>query len=232
MSSTTTTSSSSFSPIALGHTRNSRGELGTFVNPHACSCHTCQDYTGDEAGELMPDLSFLKAIGEASIRERDQEQRPGIGGLTDGLISPSTLLGRNTTAEERASAMDMQRLRRPIQRTSSNAVFDSSSVVPLGRTATNEDTGLNLPPPPPLSRMVNRPSLSILTSLPDVDEEDTMDRLRSLRSQLQMEQDDLYKDLFTRQEIEAADERNEDLGRKIRAIENCMLEFGAIFRMR
>lgn len=223
-----TTSSSSFSPIALGHTLNSRGELGTFVNPYACSCHTCMDYVAGTPEDSLPNLSFLKAIGEASIQEREQEQRPGIG----NLISPSTLLGHPTPPPTNRVLFRAP----PIQRTSGNAVFDGSSVVPLSRTAASQEeaTGLNLPPPPPLTRVERfpMPSLSILTSFPDVDEEDTMDRLRSLRSQLQIQQDELYKDLFTREEIEAADERYEDLGRKIRAIENCMLEFGAIFRTR
>lgn len=225
MSSSTTTS---FSPIALGHTLNSRGELGTFVNPYACSCHTCMDYVADKAEDSLPNLSFLKAIGEASIQEREQEQSPGIG----NLISPSTLLGHPTPPPTKRLLFRAP----PIQRTSGNAVFDGSSVVPLSRTAASQEevTGLNLPPPPPLTRVERfpMPSLSILTSFPDVDEEDTMDRLRSLRSQLQLKQDSLYMGLTATEDIQAADEIYEDYDHKIRAIENCMLAFGAIFRTR
>ena len=31
-------------PPMLSHTVNSSGRLGMFVNPHACSCHGCQDF--------------------------------------------------------------------------------------------------------------------------------------------------------------------------------------------
>jgi hypothetical protein len=43
MASTTEMSFPSFRPT-LAHTYNSRGELGMFVNPYACSCVTCEDY--------------------------------------------------------------------------------------------------------------------------------------------------------------------------------------------
>ncbi len=59
-----------------------------------------------------------------------------------------------------------------------------------------------------------------------------MDALRSLRAELQVQQDDVYKDCFTRAEIDAADAEHDQLARKIAAIEQCMLTFGAIFRTR
>jgi len=43
MASTTEMTLPSFRPT-LAHTYNSRGELGMFVNPYACSCETCDDY--------------------------------------------------------------------------------------------------------------------------------------------------------------------------------------------
>ena len=34
----------------LAHSLNSRGELGMFVNPYTCSCVTCRNYIGADAG--------------------------------------------------------------------------------------------------------------------------------------------------------------------------------------
>ena len=34
-------------PMSLAHTLNSRGELGMFVNPYACSCITCESVVQD-----------------------------------------------------------------------------------------------------------------------------------------------------------------------------------------
>lgn len=43
------TSINTFYPsMALTHSRNSRGELGMFVNPQSCSCTTCHEYLVDE----------------------------------------------------------------------------------------------------------------------------------------------------------------------------------------
>lgn len=38
----------------LAHTLNSRGELGAFVNPYDCSCHTCQDFVADRVALFSP----------------------------------------------------------------------------------------------------------------------------------------------------------------------------------
>lgn len=44
------------SPPPLAHSLNSRGELGMFVNPYACSCVTCVDYV---AARSAPEVSLL-----------------------------------------------------------------------------------------------------------------------------------------------------------------------------
>lgn len=38
-------------PPKLAHSYNSRGELGMFVNPWACSCETCEDYKSSRRAE-------------------------------------------------------------------------------------------------------------------------------------------------------------------------------------
>ena len=39
-------------PVALAHTYNSRGELGMFVNPYACSCTTCVNHVAHGGHEV------------------------------------------------------------------------------------------------------------------------------------------------------------------------------------
>lgn len=78
MSSLAASSSFSFPPApSLAHSLNSRGELGMFVNPYACSCATCVDYIAERAPEapalaheepapLMPCQSCRDRIREVS----------------------------------------------------------------------------------------------------------------------------------------------------------------------
>ena len=93
-----------------------------------------------------------------------------------------------------------------------------------------------LPPPPRIQRVnafadvLGRSRFGPVYE--DIDEDDLMDQLRSYRSQLQLKQDDLYRGLETEAEIQAMHDVHEEMSRKIYAIEQCMLAFGAIFRTR
>jgi hypothetical protein len=88
-----------------------------------------------------------------------------------------------------------------------------------------------LPPPPPLTRTSGFSNAA--PPLPSCPSEDAaMDNLRALRAELQLQQDDLYKDAVTDEEIKAKDEDYDEIQQKISAIEQCMLAFGAIFRHR
>lgn len=100
-------------------------------------------------------------------------------------------------------------------------------------------THLHTPPPshllapPPLIRVNAFTDYSAHRRLfEETDEDDLMDRLRTYRSELQLKQDDIYRGCETEEQIQAAQEKSEDMSRKIRALEDCMLSFGAIFRHR
>ena len=71
------------------------------------------------------------------------------------------------------------------------------------------------------------------SSLPTTENvDDLMERLRSLRADLQIAQDKLYSPARSHDEMAMADMEFDDYEQKIHAIENCMLAFGAIFRTR
>jgi hypothetical protein len=60
-----------------------------------------------------------------------------------------------------------------------------------------------------------------------------MDRLRGLRSELQLQQDRVYAvDGRSHDEMAAQDAQFDEMDRQIQAIEQCMISFGAIFRTR
>ena len=44
-------------PPSLAHTRNSRGELGTFVNPYVCPCETCVDFVAERSATKASESS-------------------------------------------------------------------------------------------------------------------------------------------------------------------------------
>jgi uncharacterized protein involved in exopolysaccharide biosynthesis len=68
----------------------------------------------------------------------------------------------------------------------------------------------------------------------EAEEESVMDALRGLRATLQIQQDHIYDGGYARShdEMAAQDAEWEELDRKISAIEECLLAFGAIFRTR
>jgi hypothetical protein len=64
--------------------------------------------------------------------------------------------------------------------------------------------------------------------------DELMDRLRGLRSELQLQQDRVYSgvDARSHDEMAAHDTEWDELDRQIHAIEQVMVSFGAIFRTR
>lgn len=98
------------SPPALTHSLNSRGELGMFVNPYACSCQVCKDYlsgrtvveepatatrgTGADSKNRVEELTRLEELYEERWR--------AAGGGT--LISPSH--GANSTTHYLGAMLD------------------------------------------------------------------------------------------------------------------------------
>ncbi len=83
---------------------------------------------------------------------------------------------------------------------------------------------LQLPEPPEVVRM---PSWLLSTG-----EDELMDRLRHLRAELQIRQDNVYSGVQSLKDHSIADMEFEDLDRKIHAIEQVLMSFGAVFRTR
>ena len=98
-----------------------------------------------------------------------------------------------------------------------------------------------IPPPPPALQRVNAfsshtgpagPVRRLFQDNHSTDEDDLMDRLRSFRSELQLQQDGLYRDAKTQDEVKALNKQYEELSDKIHSIEVVLSTFGAIFRTR
>lgn len=112
MSSLAPSSSVSLPPpsVALAHSLNSRGELGSFVNPYACPCTTCVDYVAGRSSQVATEVEGLSNEAPAELAPSSsvlptRSLGGGIGllGASSGLglsfISPSSLLalGRTVT---------------------------------------------------------------------------------------------------------------------------------------
>ncbi len=197
-------------------------------------------------------FAILSAIGQAAIDARDpyeelarlterfEEQWYAAGGGT--LRSPS-LGGTSTTwylgamlddIQERRKELGMDEYSPPSNRSSLHRPVPQQPAVMLtpSQLLSRSSADAHLPPPPRLVR-VNAFTSATTPPVPSAPSEDkAMDALRSLRAELQIQQDDLYKDCFTAAEIAAQDAEHDELSRKIRALEDCLLAFGAIFRTR
>ncbi len=89
----------------LGHSLNSRGELGLYVNPYGCPCQTCHDYLADR-GYQQPDVneqqsSTTEHPGLSNISAPDRNTLERQIGVASGSpdrtppslpISPSSLI--------------------------------------------------------------------------------------------------------------------------------------------
>jgi len=91
-----------------------------------------------------------------------------------------------------------------------------------------------LPPPPPLVRVnAFADALGRTPSATTSEEAELMDRLRTLRSQLQTRQDEVYsQDARSHDEMAMHDAEWEELDRKIDAIEQVLSAFNIIYRTR
>lgn len=236
MSSLAPSSSVFFPPSpGLAHSLNSRGELGAFVNPHACSCRTCVDYVAERsAPEDHGDPPATPPPAPvASLAPSPPTLSCSLGlGLSMGWSAPSLSASAGGGAWAYPS----------LARSSSVAIEgwggEELPAPPLARTV----TGLGYTPTVAETdehedSEAAPPSLSLFTAphhreLDHVDE--LMDRLRGLRSELQLAQDDVYRgtDHRSHDEMAAADMQFDEMDRQIAAIEQVMLSFGAIFRNR
>lgn len=235
-STTTTTSSSNTYSILSAIGRMSHAEQGirSFPSPPSSPLQRGTAMgAGDSTAALQAELEEREANYIAAWRQA--------GGGT--LRSPSTGITSTTwylgpmleDIEERREALGLPPFTyppsevhvaygQPIQYLTPTHLLDGDS---------------NIPPPPPLRRVngftSSTTSSSVVRNLfPATDEDDLMDRLRTYRSELQVTQDDLYEGVSHDDEdtINALNEQSEEISRKIQAIEQCMLSFGAIFRNR
>jgi hypothetical protein len=198
------------SPPTLSHSLNSRGELGMFVNPYGCPCQTCRDYLAERSAPDLPEDSTERPATPPAA-----ELPP----LRSTFVPPSLLRARGTGA-------------------ASGGVFPAPSLVRY------VSLGGAFPSPPALARTVTGlgyapASVSETDEAPlpaprvSTDVNALMDGLRGLRAELQLLQDDVYAgETRSHDEMAAQDAEWNDLDRKIHAIEQCMMSFGAIFRTR
>lgn len=192
----------------LSHSVNSSGRMGLYVDSASCACNGCAEYRGHAL-----DIPLMDAA-DAHL-----------------FVAPTALLTRS--------------LGTGLQRAPANQIWDGS-----GWVHTDSETGRALmglpaepaPAPAPLPSS-SRASFVTVARGPSVvppaplaveaEAEAAMASLRSLRATLQIRQDHVYEGAEeSHSDMAIADAEFEDLDRKIMAIEQCMLSFGAIFRTR
>jgi hypothetical protein len=247
-------------PVALAHTLNSRGELGMFVNPYACSCVTCVDYIAERAPNAPP-----------LCREEPRED-------SYSSLAESTVSGWFSPAPRQRAAMPPPELL--LCRSETGVALGPSETNPswaqgtgaggsLGRTAsyaepTPTPPGLTQTPfglrytvtlglplaPPPVAALHRREtaaepdeeesdsgaSAESCPALPGLgpcspEEESLLVRLSNLRLRLKERQDAVYsEDYRSHDEAAAQDWEWDDLDTKIDAIEGVLRAFGVVIR--
>ena len=222
-------------PISLCHTLNSRGELGTFVNPYACSCVTCTNYVAERAPLDREDPPSLPAPPRVPL---ERQTAIGVSTLFGGAgcgcggdvsLSPPVRLQRapaNHVWDGEGWVHQDSLAGQAILNPEETTTMSSLPGVSIARSAT---TVSSFPSVALARTATSMPSFSTVAA---PDEDEVMDQLRSLRSILQLRQDEVYHGCRSYDEMAAADEEFEELDRKIDAIEQCMSVFGAIFRTR
>lgn len=188
---------------ALSHSVNSSGNFGLFVDPARCACDGCSAHALHTLD--VPLWDAADAAAEVAALPL-----PAVG----------------------------------LARAPANQVWDGDSWLPTDSEAGRAFMGASVPTELP-ARVASVPRLSFVTvprapafvppSPASVEDETeaAMAVLRSLRSTLQIRQDHVYEGAErSHSDMAIADAEFEDLDRKIMAIEQCMLSFGAIFRTR
>ena len=98
---------------------------------------------------------------------------------------------------------------------------------------------MGIPPPPPLQRVNAFTSAGLSSDLSpaarflpisSVSEDEVAHTLRSYRVQLHMERQELFGNVNTQEELDAADRKYDVITKKINAIESAMVAIGAVFR--
>lgn len=210
-------------PPALAHSLNSRGELGSFVNPYACPCTTCRDYITERAPD-SPALYHEEPRGDGEVSFVPPLARTYTSGgasLFTGLSNTTPLdrVAEPSVLPTRSLGGGIGGLREGLGLSVSFA-SPMESLTGLGRTATgwggeepSSGTGAGASLGPSSSSFVFRRFRVV------DDEEEFCDTLRSYRSTLQLQST-----------ADMTDADLEERDRKIRSIEDCLLAFGSFFR--
>lgn len=205
--------------VALSHSVNSSGRMGLYVDSSSCSCDGCRTYRLQTLDFPLWDAAdaHLFVAPAPSPTPAPRATPPASSGLGQQPLSFSmgvpalsrTVTGLGYQAPEADDAAPTVTLAR------SSTVTAEPSLLPRGGGAGVAPSILS----PPRART-------------DVDA--LMDGLRTLRAELQTDQDNVYSgvDARSHDEMAARDTEWDELDRKIHAIEQCMLSFGAIFRTR
>lgn len=234
MNTTTTTSSSA----PLAHSLNSRGELGAFVNPFTCPCTTCCNYMGEEPTLLLPQptspLVRQTAVGCGvdSLSAIPLRRAPANQVWTGAQwVHKDSELGQAILSECNPSF----------------TTTSSSSSRPQAYVGTPK-SAVHIPTAAAAEAEAN--SVSLLSAIgaaaiaereeQEQEEEEDLHKmpeslaidLRMLRARLHIRQDAVYRGAESQQDISIADQEFEDLDQKIRAIEQLLFSFRAIFRTR
>ena len=189
------------SPV-LAHTRNTRGDLGMFVNPYICPCSTCREVVAEEAETRPQSTGTL----EASDSESEGFRRRATGYYD---VPPECEELRPTATTHFGTPTIPPGP--PLVRV--NAFTDS-----LGREGYR--VSLN-----PLADLLREQS-----ALPGSTEANIMSQLGALRLRLKAEMEELDNEpCRSHDEMAAVDIQWEDLDTKINAIEEVLTAFGIAF---
>jgi hypothetical protein len=208
------------SPMALAHTVNSSGRMGLFVDSSSCSCSGCSTYRLQTLDIPLWDAADAHLFTAPAPAPSPSLPLPPF--VPGALARTVTGLGYQAPTEEDDGASSSSVLgpspTPAAESVSIRAALDS------GRAPSLRGMGLGL--------SMGRALPSSRRELDHVDE--LMDRLRGLRSELQLQQDRVYSgvDARSHDEMAAQDAQFDEMDRQIHAIEQVMLSFGAIFRTR
>jgi hypothetical protein len=221
--------------VALAHTYNSRGELGTFVNPYACSCVTCVNHVARESVPFGP-VATEPALSSTTLDDMYREMRSDHTGLSNESYAPvpapapSLLPQRSMGGGIGLLPSSLLALGRSTGAGGSSTVTEDVPSVALGRA----ETGFGGASFGALARSSSSPFFMPPRLYSFNDDEEFCDALRSYRATLQLLADDIGRGVdhpTDAQRTQWAEEQAE-FDRKIRGIEDCLLAFNSFFRTR
>lgn len=224
---------------SLAHSLNSRGELGMFVNPYACSCVTCVDYVGEGASE--PPAVAHEEPAPALTRSLTLGYAPSLAASAGGgawayaaptptpvSLTRSSSVMEGWGGEERPLfGSDLRPAPAPaapaLGRTVTGLGY-TPSVVPEADAEEDESED----EADGAASAARRPALPGLGAVTP-EEESLLVRLFNLRMEYKERQDEVYTEAYrSHDEAAAQDAEWTDLDDKIDAIEGVLRAFGVI----